>query len=136
MSLATYAAPYNESDNINSNGAIDEKRRHRNKTLKRRDHKPANPKVDAMMKQIYNEDEEENSDSGAMSDFQPLGAPESASMINSDRGMNPDQREHYDYDANGYTYDNYFKTGNYFKWNDDYTETAEVTLHGVSTYHD
>lgn len=99
MSLATYAAPYNESDNINSNGAIDEKRRHRNKTLKRRDHKPANPKVDAMMKQIYNEDEEDNSDSGAMSDFQPLGAPESASMINSDRGMNQEQREHYDYDA-------------------------------------
>jgi len=99
MSLATYAAPYNESDNINSHGAIDEKRRHRNKTLKRRDTKPANPKVDAMMKQIYNEDEEDNSDSGAMSDFQPLGAPESASMIHSDRGMNQEQREHYDYDA-------------------------------------
>ena len=33
-----------------------------------------------------------------MSDFQPLGAPESASMLNSDRGMKEQQRENYDYD--------------------------------------
>lgn len=52
------------------------------------------------------------------------------------KGIKTGYEEHYDYDTNGYTYDNYFKTGNYFKWNDDYKETAEVTLHGVSTYHD
>ena len=96
MSLATYAAPYNESNINNNNNVIEEKRRYRNKTLKRRDNKSSNPKVDAMMKQIYNEEDEEYNNS--MSDFQPLGAPESASMLNSDRGMKEQPRENYDYD--------------------------------------
>lgn len=52
------------------------------------------------------------------------------------KNVNTGYVEYYDYDANGYEYDNYFKTGNYFKWNDDKTETSEVTLYGVSTYHD
>ena len=52
------------------------------------------------------------------------------------KGVNTGYVEYYDYVGNGYAYDNYFKTGNYFKWNDDYTETSEVTLYGVSTYHD
>ena len=98
MSLATYASPYNESDNINSNNAIEEKRRHRNKTLKKRDIKSSNPKVDAMMKQIYSENDEEDN-SGGMSDFQPLGAPESVGAMNSERGVDTPQRESYDYDA-------------------------------------
>lgn len=98
MSLATYASPYNESDNINSNNAIEEKRRHRNKTLKKRDIKSSNPKVDAMMKQIYSENDEEDN-SGSMSDFQPLGAPESVGAMNSERGVDTPQRESYDYDA-------------------------------------
>ncbi len=41
----------------------------------------------------------------------------------------------YDYVGNGYTYENYFKTGNYFKWNSDYTQSAEVILYSVKTTH-
>ena len=51
------------------------------------------------------------------------------------KGVDTGYEFYYDYDANGYEYDNYFKTGNYFKWNDDYTETSNVTLYGVSTSH-
>jgi hypothetical protein len=41
----------------------------------------------------------------------------------------------YDYVGNGYLHDNYFKTGNYFKWNKDYEESAKVILHKVVTLH-
>ncbi len=41
----------------------------------------------------------------------------------------------YDYVGNGYNYDNYFKTGNYFKWNSDYTKSAEVILYSAKTTH-
>lgn len=41
----------------------------------------------------------------------------------------------YDYVGNGYRYENYFKTGNYFKWNADYTASAEVILYKVKTIH-
>ncbi len=41
----------------------------------------------------------------------------------------------YDYVGNGYRYDNYFKTGNYFKWNSDYTQSSEVILYSVKTKH-
>lgn len=41
----------------------------------------------------------------------------------------------FDYVANGYLHNNYFKTGNYFKWNKDYKESAEVILHKVITSH-
>ncbi len=41
----------------------------------------------------------------------------------------------YDYVGNGYQYENYFKTGNYFKWDDDTTQSAEVILYGVKTTH-
>ncbi|WP_025741507.1 polysaccharide lyase family 7 protein [Aquimarina pacifica] len=44
-------------------------------------------------------------------------------------------QELYDYVSNGYDFDNYFKTGNYFKWNSDYTESAEVILYEVKTNH-
>lgn len=94
MSLATYASPYNDST-INNN-AIEEKRRYRNRTLKKKE-KPNNPKVDAMMKQIY--DEENDEETGSMSDFRPLGPPESASMINNDRGLNNQPRANYDYET-------------------------------------
>lgn len=43
--------------------------------------------------------------------------------------------ELYDYVGNGYRYENYFKTGNYFKWDDDYTQSAEVILYDVKTTH-
>jgi hypothetical protein len=41
----------------------------------------------------------------------------------------------YDYVSNGYNFDNYFKTGNYFKWNSDYTKASEVVLYSVKTTH-
>ncbi len=41
----------------------------------------------------------------------------------------------YDYAGNGYRYENYFKTGNYFKWNSDYDQSAEVVLYSVKTTH-
>ena len=41
----------------------------------------------------------------------------------------------FDYVGNGYLHDNYFKTGNYFKWNKDYEESSEVILHKVITSH-
>ena len=41
----------------------------------------------------------------------------------------------YDYKSNGYTYDNYFKTGNYFIWDEDKTASAEVILYDVITEH-
>jgi len=41
----------------------------------------------------------------------------------------------YDYVDNGYAYQNYFKTGNYFSWHDDYEKAAQVTLRKVVTDH-
>ncbi|MEO9569996.1 MAG: polysaccharide lyase family 7 protein [Polaribacter sp.] len=41
----------------------------------------------------------------------------------------------YDYVTNGYNFDNYFKTGNYFKWNSDYKKASEVVLYSVKTAH-
>jgi len=42
----------------------------------------------------------------------------------------------YDYSDTGYDFDNYFKTGNYFKWDGDMMEDAEVVLYGVKTLHE
>lgn len=41
----------------------------------------------------------------------------------------------YDYKSNGYHYDNYFKTGNYFKFNGDYNQSSQVRLYKVVTDH-
>ncbi len=46
-----------------------------------------------------------------------------------------DYTEVYDYVGNGYAYQNYFKTGNYYGWNDDYIQTAQVKLYKVVTDH-
>ncbi len=43
--------------------------------------------------------------------------------------------EYYDYLGNGYEYQNYFKTGNYFRHDEDYTSVSEVTLYSAITYH-
>ncbi|MFB9052501.1 polysaccharide lyase family 7 protein [Formosa undariae] len=43
--------------------------------------------------------------------------------------------EIYDYVGNGYVHENYFKTGNYFGWHDDYEKSAQVVLHKVVTDH-
>lgn len=41
----------------------------------------------------------------------------------------------YDYASNGYVHDNYFKTGNYFLNDDNYTSTSQVKLYKVITEH-
>ena len=51
------------------------------------------------------------------------------------KNINTDYTFVFDYVGNGYGYDNYFKTGNYFGWNDDYTKTAQVVLYDVKTEH-
>lgn len=51
------------------------------------------------------------------------------------KGINKAYTEIYDYVGNGYIHENYFKTGNYFGWHDDYTKTAQVVLHKVVTEH-
>lgn len=43
--------------------------------------------------------------------------------------------EIFDYVGNGYIHENYFKTGNYYGWNDDYVKAAQVVLHKVVTVH-
>ncbi len=50
-------------------------------------------------------------------------------------GVDTGYVEYYDYKSNGYAYQNYFKTGNYFRHDDDYTSECEVTLYSVSTNH-
>lgn len=49
--------------------------------------------------------------------------------------LNIDYTEFYDYVGNGYIHENYFKTGNYFGWHDDYDKAAQVVLHKVLTEH-
>ena len=56
-------------------------------------------------------------------------------LICETKSINIDYTVLYDYVSNGYNFDNYFKTGNYFKWNDDYTKASEVVLYGVKTAH-
>jgi hypothetical protein len=72
MSLAMYASEFNNNEN---NNPIQKKRETtRNKTLKRREGFKSNPKVEAMMKKIHDDEEEDND----LSDYQPLGNPQSA----------------------------------------------------------
>jgi len=49
--------------------------------------------------------------------------------------LNIEFTEIYDYVGNGYYHENYFKTGNYFGWNDDYEKSAQVVLYEVVTNH-
>jgi hypothetical protein len=51
------------------------------------------------------------------------------------KSINTDYTFVYDYVGNGYAYNNYFKTGNYFGWNADYEKTAQVVLYAVKTTH-
>ena len=51
------------------------------------------------------------------------------------KNLNIDYTEFYDYVGNGYIHENYFKTGNYFAWNDDLDKAAQVVLHKVVTEH-
>ena len=51
------------------------------------------------------------------------------------KGINTNYTLIYDYVGNGYGHENYFKTGNYFGWHDDYEKTAQVVLYEVKTEH-
>ncbi|WP_282135936.1 polysaccharide lyase family 7 protein [Seonamhaeicola maritimus] len=51
------------------------------------------------------------------------------------KGIDIDYTLVYDYVGNGYGHENYFKTGNYFGWHDDYIKAAQVTLYKVVTEH-
>jgi len=52
------------------------------------------------------------------------------------KDIDTDYVELFDYAGNGYHYDNYFKTGNYFQWKSDYEKSAQVRLYKAITYHD
>lgn len=72
MSLAMYASEFNSNDN----NPIQKKRENmKNRTLKRRESIKSNPKIEAMVRKIH---EDENEDD--LSEFQPLGPPSSAGM--------------------------------------------------------
>lgn len=75
--LATYAAPFENNDNNNNNNLIQKKKEGlRNRTAKRREAtKPPNPKIEAMMKKIHDDEEDDG-----LSDFNPIGNPESAGV--------------------------------------------------------
>ena len=51
-------------------------------------------------------------------------------------GLDTGYVQYYDYLGNGYEYQNYFKTGNYFRHDEDYTSLAEVTLYSAVTNHE
>lgn len=72
MSLAMYASEFNNNDN----NPIQKKRENmRNRTLKRRESSKSNPKIEAMVRKIHEDDNEDD-----LSEFQPLGPPSSAGM--------------------------------------------------------
>ena len=50
-------------------------------------------------------------------------------------GVDTGYVQYYDYLTNGYEYQNYFKTGNYFRHDEDYTSVSEVTLYSAVTNH-
>ena len=77
MSLAMYASEFNNNEN---NNPIQKKRETtRNKTLKRREGFKSNPKIEAMVKKIHDDEEEDNDND--LSEFQPMGNPQSASRV-------------------------------------------------------
>jgi hypothetical protein len=72
MSLAMYASEFNS----NENNPIQKKRENmRNKTLKRRENSKSNPKIEAMVRKIHDDENEDD-----LSEFSPLGPPSSAGM--------------------------------------------------------
>jgi|UniRef100_A0A6C0CKC0 hypothetical protein len=94
MSLATYASEFNTNENINP---IQKKRENmKNRTLKRRESNKTNPKIEAMVRKIH--DDEEDTD---LTEFQPLGPPSSAGMERIDaQGMEEGLEERLDVQQN------------------------------------
>lgn len=56
-------------------------------------------------------------------------------VICESKSINTGYIEVYDYVGNGYAYENYFKTGNYFTYSGDYTTSSQVRLFEVKTEH-
>lgn len=56
-------------------------------------------------------------------------------LVCEEKSIDKDYTFVFDYVGNGYVHDNYFKTGNYFKWNSDYEKSAEVIIYKVVTNH-
>jgi len=74
MSLAMYASEFNNNEN---NNPIQKKREtNRNKTLKRREGFKSNPKIEAMVKKIHDDEEDDND----LSEYEPMGNPSSAGV--------------------------------------------------------
>ena len=51
------------------------------------------------------------------------------------KNINTGYVEVYDYVGNGYAHENYFKTGNYFTYNGDYSADSQIRLFEVKTLH-
>ena len=82
MSLAMYASEFNNEEN---NNPIQKKREGmRNKTLKRRDTKRSNAKVEAMLEKIHEADDNDDNDDN---NYQPIQPPASAGMERMEHGM-------------------------------------------------
>ena len=77
MSLAMYASEFNTNENV-----IQKKENMRNRTLKRRETTKSNPKIEAMIRKIH-EDEDESE----LNEFQPLHPPMSAGIERLDTNM-------------------------------------------------
>jgi len=74
MSLAMYASDFNNNE---TNNPIQKKREtNRNKTLKRREGFKSNPKIEAMVKKIHDDEEDDND----LSEYEPMGNPTSAGV--------------------------------------------------------
>ncbi len=73
MSLATYASEFNSNEN---NIPIQKKKENmKNRTLKRREAVKSNPNIEAMIKKIHDDD-----DDNELSGFEPMQTPKSAGM--------------------------------------------------------
>ena len=56
-------------------------------------------------------------------------------LVCEEKNLDIEYTEIFDYVGNGYIHENYFKTGNYFGWHNDYEKAAQVVLHKVITEH-
>ena len=84
MSLAMYASDYNNTEISTNNNPIQKKRENirQNKTLKRREGFKSNPKLEAMVKKIHDDEEEDE-----LNNYEPLQAPSSAGVERMENSM-------------------------------------------------
>lgn len=91
MSLAMYASEFN---NENNNPIQKKRENYRNKTIKRREPIKSNPKLEAMMKKIH-----DNEDENDLSDYQPLYPPNSAGIERMENGPSYVAGDNTEYDT-------------------------------------